>query len=447
MSGVETEAAGGLCRDCGQPVAADAVRCPACASPRLLFHPELHALTLAHLDCDAFYASVEKRDDPSLADKPVIVGGGKRGVVSTCCYVARMYGVRSAMPMFQALERCPDAVVIRPNMSKYAAASRQVRALLDAVTPLVEPLSLDEAFLDLGGTERLHHGSAAATLVQLSRRIEAEIGITVSIGLAPNKFLAKLASDLDKPRGFSVIGRAEVVEFLAPRKVTDIWGVGQALARRLAQDGITRIGQLQGRDPTDLMARYGSIGLRLARFSVGRDDRKVEPVRETKSVSAETTFFNDYWEAPRLAAELWPLCETVARRLKKEELAGRTVTLKLKTADFRLRTRAVSLAQPTQLAEVIYRAAQPLLEPECDGTAFRLIGVGVSHFGELTDADQPSLFDPSASKRADVERAMDQVRQKFGSKAINKGRGLSTSAPAADRGSSSPPSPRNPHNR
>ena len=269
----------GFCRDCLTPVGAGATRCPACGGPRLLRHPELDKLTVAHLDCDAFYAAVEKRDDPSLADKPVIVGGGKRGVVSTACYVARIRGVHSAMPMFQALKVCPDAVVIRPNFEKYVAVSRQVRDLMVATTPLVEPLSIDEAFMELAGTERLHRAPASLALARLQKRIEDEIGITVSIGLSFNKFLAKVASDLNKPRGFSVIGEAEAVSFLADKPVGLIWGVGKAMQVRLAADGIRTIGALQRIDEAELARRYGSMGLRLARLSHARDSRPVEPAR------------------------------------------------------------------------------------------------------------------------------------------------------------------------
>src|SRR3990167_575943 len=191
-----TDATQGFCRDCFSPVPEGAERCPACRRPRLLFHPELHALSVAHMDCDAFYAAVEKRDNPELQDKPLIVGGGQRGVVSTCCYIARIRGVRSAMPMFKALAACPDAVVVKPDMRKYAAVARDVRTLMRDLTPLVEPVSIDEAFLDLSGTERLHHASPAVSMGRLAKRIEEEIGITVSVGLSHNKFLAKMASDL-----------------------------------------------------------------------------------------------------------------------------------------------------------------------------------------------------------------------------------------------------------
>jgi DNA polymerase-4 len=399
-------------------------RCPTCGSPRLVGHAELSRLAIAHLDCDAFYASVEKRDNPAIRDRPVIVGGGRRGVVSAACYVARLYGVRSAMPMFKALAACPEAVVIRPDMEKYVWVGRQVRALMRATTPLVEPLSIDEAFLDLSGTDQVHRGCPARTLALLARRIEQEIGITVSIGLSYNKFLAKVASDLDKPRGFAVIGQAEAVSFLAPRPVGLIWGVGKALQKRLAGDGIATIGQLQGLEEIELVRRYGSIGRRLSRFSRGADDRAVDPDAPTKSVSAETTFETNIAASAALAGVLWPLCEQVAERLKAGGYAGQTVQLKLKTADFRIITRSHRLAAPTQLAEVLYRAALPLLEREADGRWFRLIGVGAADLADPAEADPADLFDPAGRQRAEVERAVDAVRARHGADSIGKGRGL-----------------------
>ncbi|MGE0724804.1 MAG: DNA polymerase IV [Alphaproteobacteria bacterium] len=413
-----------LCRDCGHADGEDARRCPICRSPRIVAHEELHRLSIAHIDCDAFYASVEKRDDPSLAEKPVIVGGGRRGVVSACCYVARLSGVRSAMPMFKARQLCPDAVVIRPDMAKYAAVGREVRALMLTTTPLVEPLSIDEAFLDLSGTERLHGGPPARTLALLARRIERELGVTVSIGLSHNKFLAKIASDLDKPRGFAVIGRAETAAFLAPKPVTLIWGVGKAAAATLARDGVATIGDLQRAPAGQLARRYGSFGERLARLARGEDDRPVDPEGETKSISAETTFDADLSDREDLVRELWPLCEKVSRRTKKAALAGRTVTLKLKSEDFRIRTRSVSLSDPTQLADVIFRAAAPLLARECDGTRYRLIGVGLTELGDGAAADPPDLIDTNRGRSARVERAIDAVRARLGEEAIVKGRGL-----------------------
>lgn len=415
-------ASGGFCRDCFAEAAQGATRCPVCNRPRLVFHDEIHALGIAHLDCDAFYASIEKRDHPELRDKPLIIGGGKRGVVSTACYVARIRGVRSAMPMFKALEACPDAVVMKPDMAKYARAGREVRALMQELTPLVEPLSIDEAFLDLTGTERLHHASPAISMARLAARIEAEVGITVSVGLSYNKFLAKVASDLDKPRGFSVIGRAEAPAFLAVKPVSLIWGVGRALETRLARDGITRIARLQKMEEAELMARYGVMGRRLFRFARGLDDRSVVSGIPAKSISAETTFPEDIADPKALARHLWPLCEKVAARTKAAGMSGAGVTLKLKTADFRTRTRNVTLSDPTQLAEVIYRAGLPLLAREADGTAFRLIGIGLAQLRPGILADPPDMLDPAATRRAEAERAMDRVRARFGSAAIIKGR-------------------------
>ncbi len=416
-----------LCRDCAAlaapPAAALAVpgRCPECGSPRLVAHDELAELSIAHLDCDAFYATVEKRDRPELAELPVIVGGGARGVVLACCYVARLYGVRSAMPMFKALSACPEAVVIRPEMAKYREVGRAVRAEMQRLTPLVEPLSIDEAFLDLTGTEPLHGAAPAQLLAALARRIEATLGITVSIGLSYNKFLAKLASDLDKPRGFAVIGRAEAVAFLADKPVGWLWGVGGAIERRLAADGIMRIGQLRALDPRELARRYGRLGLRLAQLAQGDDDRRIDPEGPARSISAETTFARDEADCAALARTLWPLCEKVATRLKQSALAAGTVTLKLKTADFRLRTRSRRLADPTQLADTLYRTARHLLTGEADGTTrFRLIGVGADTLVEGDTADLPTLFD----RPRHLEKAIDDIRRRHGPAALRRGRAL-----------------------
>ncbi|MFQ5955659.1 MAG: DNA polymerase IV [Kiloniellales bacterium] len=420
-----------LCRDCGDDGAAASPRCPACGSPRLIAHPELDTLTIAHVDCDAFYAAIEKRDDPALSDRPVIVGGGRRGVVAACCYVARLYGVHSAMPMFKALKACPDATVIAPDMAKYQRVGREVRSLLRAATPLVEPLSVDEAFLDLGGTERLHGGAPARTLALLIKRIEDGIGITASVGLSYNKFLAKVASDLDKPRGFAVIGRAEALDFLADKPVSLIWGVGRVLRRRLEADGLGTLGRLRQRPETELVARYGAIGRRLARFARGEDDRAVEPNAAPKSLSSETTLDDDIADPERLASVLWPLCEKLARRLKQSRLAASTVSLKLKTADFRLLTRSRRLTAPTQLAETLYRTARPLLQAEADGTRFRLIGIGAADLANEAEADPPDLLDPGLARRMRAEQAINEVRAKLGQEAIVKGRALSR--PPADR--------------
>ncbi|ODT16252.1 MAG: DNA polymerase IV [Kaistia sp. SCN 65-12] len=414
-----SNAIAGFCRDCLTP--STGPRCRACGSPRVVTHPELGALAIAHVDCDAFYAAIEKRDDPDLADKPVIIGGAKRGVVSTACYIARISGVRSAMPMFKALELCPDAVVIRPNMEKYVEVGHQIRALMQELTPLVEPISIDEAFLDLSGTERLHGAAPALTIARFVRRVEQEIGITISVGLSFNKFLAKVASDLDKPRGFSVIGRAEALAFLADKPVGMIWGVGRALAARLAEDGIKSIGQLQRMEESELARRYGVMGLRLARLSRADDRRVVEPRQEAKSIGAETTFDHDLADFGSLRPMLRRLSEKVSARLKRADLAASNVTLKLKSADFKLRTRSRQLADPTRLADRIFRIAEQLLSHETDGTTYRLIGVSVSDFSDPRLADPDDLVDPAAAKRAKAEEAIDKVRGKFGKAAVEHG--------------------------
>ena len=417
-------ALGTVCRDCltAGHVNVAAPRCLACGSPRIVTHAELHALYIAHVDCDAFYASVEKRDDPTLADRPLIIGGGTRGVVSTCCYLARQYGVRSAMPMFQARKLCPDAVIRPPDMRRYVAASRQIRGLMEALTPLVEPLSIDEAFLDLSGTAGLHRASPATVLARFAQAVEREVGVTVSIGLAPNKFLAKIASDLDKPRGFAVIGADEAVSFLASQPVSLIFGVGKVFAETLRRDGFETIGQLQDAEPNALIARYGETGARLARLSRGEDARAVSTDSEMKTISSETTFNENLSDFETLSTELLALCERLSDRLKAKSVVGDTVTLKLKSAGFRLRTRARHLMIPTQLAGILYETGRGLLAREMDGTAFRLIGIGLSGLAPAEGGDPVDLVDPAVARRAAAERAMDQVRGRFGQGALIRGK-------------------------
>ena len=410
-----------FCRDCFTDAAPAEARCNACGSPRLVRHQELETLSVAHIDCDAFYASVEKRDDPGLAAEPVIVGGGKRGVVAAACYVARIYGVRSAMPMFQALRLCPHAKVIRPNMEKYAKVGRDVRQMMLALTPTVEPLSIDEAFLDLSGTARLHRMSPAKALARFAAEVENKLRITVSIGLSCNKFLAKVASDLDKPRGFAVLSTQDAPAFLASKPVSFIFGVGAVSAARYARDGFHRIADLQQAGEIELMRRYGEEGRRLSRLSRGIDERKVDAARETKSVSAETTFESDITDFRTLERILWSLSEEVSARLKQKELAGATVTLKLKTADFKIRTRARSFETPTQLAGRIFGAARTLLEHETDGTRFRLLGVGVNALDSADAADPADLVDGRAAL---AEHAVDDLRARFGDAVLVRGLGF-----------------------
>jgi len=412
-----------FCRDCLADIPPDRAACEVCGSARIVSHPELYELDIAHVDCDAFYAAVEKRDNPALLDKAVIVGGSRRrGVVLTCCYNARKFGVRSAMPMFQAMQLCPHATVVPPDMDKYAGVAREVRALLRTLTPMVEPVSLDEAYLDLSGTERLHKRSPAKTMAKVTSEIERAVGITVSVGLSHNKFLAKLASDLKKPRGFAVIGRAETKEFLRDKPVWMIRGCGPVLQKRLGADGITRIGQLQDLGEGRLVSRYGDTGRWLYHLAIGEDSRTVESDGESKSISSETTFESDIAKLDELERILWEQCEHLSARVKAAGLGGRTVVLKLKTAAFRLRTRSATLDDPTQLSDVLFRVGRTLLAREADGTKFRLLGIGLSKIEPADKCDPPNLLDQRATRRANVERAMDNVRAKFGDGAVRKGR-------------------------
>ena len=413
-----------LCRDClwmGQDPPSR--RCPAWASPRLVVHAHLADLSTAHMDCDAFYASVEKRDRPELRDLPVIVGGGHRGVVTTCCYIARMSGVRSAMPMFKALKLCPKATVIFPDFAKYKTASAAIFAKVRALTPLVQPLSLDEAWIDLSGTEALNGGCPAKVLARLQNQIEQEIGLTVSIGLSANKFLAKIASDLDKPRGFAVIGQQEAQAFLAPKPVSILPGVGPALAQSLEKAGHRTVGDLASADAKDLTRRFGTYGLRLWQLAQGQDSRPVNPDQVRKSVSAETTFSTDLSRLDDLTEALWPLCEKVARQMRAAAITGRVATVKLKTADFKLVTRRKTLAVPCQTAKMLFAAGRELLTSEVRGETYRLIGIGLS---DLVDANNaPTDFFAAEEQQARAtEQVIDDLRTRFGKTAVVTGRSL-----------------------
>lgn len=413
-----------MCRDC-LTTYDGGVRCPACRSPRTRTHPELFDLSIAHMDCDAFYASVEKRDNPDLRDKPVIVGGGSRGVVTTACYIARIKGVRSAMPMFQALKLCPEAVIVKPRFDVYSDVSRRIRAMMEELTPVVEPLSLDEAFMDLTGTARLHGKPPAVMLARLVRRMQEEIGITGSIGLSHNKFLAKIASDLEKPRGFSVIGQAETMDFLADKPVSLIWGVGEVTRASLDRAGIRSFTDLRRWEKRDLEARFGGMGARLWHLARGEDVRRVTANAPVKGVSNETTFGEDTADPDVLDGHIWRMAEKVSGRMKAKDIAGRIVTLKLKRANHTLLTRRLSLTEPTQIADRIYRTARSLFDPVADQGPFRLLGVGVSELTDAGNADQSGdLLDPQAPIRAKAERAADAIRARFGTDAIVKGRAL-----------------------
>ncbi len=390
----------------------------------MVAHPELFRLTIAHVDCDAFYASVEKRDRPELANQPVIVGGGVRGVVTAACYVARQYGVRSAMPMFKALKACPQAVVIRPDFAKYVAVGREIRRRMQALTPMVQPLSIDEAVLDLTGTEAVHRGPPAAVLARFAQAVERETGITVSIGLAANRLLAKIAAERGKPRGFVVIG-VEAASVLATEPVGVLPGVGPAMCQRLASLGIIRLGQLQALDTRQAQRLLGEDGPALCARARGEDTRRVDPARGARSISAETTFDTDLSRVEELERPLWRCAEKLARRLKENELAAGGVVLKLKTSGFVLRTRAARLpGSPTVLPDRLFEAARSLLLRETNGTSFRLIGIGAHPLVPAGNADQGDLADLATPRLAATQVAMDNIRERFGNAAISRGRGL-----------------------
>jgi len=413
-----------LCRDCLST--ADHIgRCLECGSPRILRHRELFDLSIAHMDCDAFYASVEKRENPSLADKPLIIGGGRRGVVSTACYIARIRGVKSAMPMFQALKLCPDAVIVKPRMALYAEVSKEIRKMMDDLTPSVEPLSLDEAFIDLSGTQKLHGAPPAVMLVKLINRMQSELGLTGSIGLSHNKFLAKIASDLDKPRGFSVIGVQDTEKFLKDKPVRLIWGVGKAMQQSLEGSGIRTFSDLLRWERKDLNAKFGQMGDRLWHLARGQDARPVDSRAAMKSISNETTFFEDTSDLDLLHGHLWRMCEKVSSRAKAKGIAGRVLTLKLKTNAHKLITKRVTLRDATQLADTLYHSLSALLDQLEKGQSYRLLGAGLSDLCPEKEAElSPDLLNMQASQRGKAERASDAIRKKFGPDAIIKGRSL-----------------------
>lgn len=422
-----------LCRDCFHHGGFER-RCPACGSPRIVAHGELDSLSIAHMDCDAFYASVEKRDRPELRDLPVIVGGGRRGVVTTCCYIARINGVRSAMPMFKAIKACPQAVIIKPDFAKYRTESRRIMAMMADLTPLVQPLSLDEAWMDLSGTQRLHGATPAQTLARLQTRIEAEVGITVSIGLAANKFLAKIASDLDKPRGFSVIG-AEAQAFLAQKPVGILPGVGPAMVSSLESSNFVTVGDIARAEIKDLAARFGPNGLRLHALAHGRDTRVVNPDQIRKSISAETTFNEDLRSQADLVEQLPWLAEKVGRQARAGNVAGRVVTLKLRGADFKIITRRKTLPVPTQTTRSILAIGKELLAAELKSggahRSWRLIGVGITDLIEPQDVED-DFFGGDERRTLAGEKTADAIRARFGATALTSARALRGKSSAQD---------------
>lgn len=413
-----------ICRECLSTFDSKVLYCANCESLNLISHKEIEKLDIAHVDCDAFYASIEKRDNPKLKNSAVIIGGGKRGVVATACYLARIKGVRSAMPMYKALKLCPSAIIIKPNMSKYRDASRKIQNLMNQLTPLTEPISLDEAFLDLSGTKKLHKKIPAVLLAELSKKINQEVGISVSIGLSYNKFLAKICSDLDKPKGFSLLGRGDSKKFLSSQPVEILWGVGKILKRKLNDDGIKTISQIEELGIKEVINRYGSIGSHIYSLSQGKDLRRVVPQRQIKSISHETTFENDISDKEVLEKKLWSLCEKVSKRSKEKGLGGQTITLKLKTKEFKLISRSCTIDEPTQIGELIFQNSKTLLDREDDKIKYRLIGVGISNLKESELCDLYDLINISKTKNAKIEYAIDDIRNKFGKDLIKKGRSI-----------------------
>ena len=416
-----------LCRNCLKSgyVGGDAPpdSCPHCGSADVRSSNELFGLTIAHVDCDAFYASVEKRDNPSIRDRPVIVGGRERGVVAAACYIARQYGVRSAMPTWQALKRCPDAVVIRPRMSHYVAVSRQVRTRMLALTPLVQPLSIDEAFLDLAGTEALHGCAPAEALVRMQHEIREELGITVSVGLSGTKSLAKMASDRDKPDGFFAVDMEGAAAWLAPQPVSVLFGLGKAAVGRLNAAGIETCGDLVAAPAGQLSGILGRGAATIAALAAGVDPRPVTPEREAKSISSETTFIRDLSTAAELEAELEMLCQKVSTRLKAQSLAGGRVTLKLKRPDHRILTRSQTLSERTDKAHVLFTVGRELLAGEIDGRkSYRLLGIGTDQLGAPGGGDLLALADDDTSRRDDLEAAIDDLHARLGSDSLQSGR-------------------------
>ena len=413
-----------ICRECLSTFDSKVLYCANCESLNLISHKEIEKLDIAHVDCDAFYASIEKRDNPKLNNSAVIIGGGKRGVVATACYLARIKGVRSAMPMYKALKLCPSAIIIKPNMSKYRDASRKIQNLMNQLTPLTEPISLDEAFLDLSGTKKLHKKIPAVLLAELSKKINQEVGISVSIGLSYNKFLAKICSDLDKPKGFSLLGRGDSKKFLSSQPVEILWGVGKILKRKLNDDGIKTISQIEELGIKEVINRYGSIGSHIYSLSQGKDLRRVVPQRQIKSISHETTFENDISDKEVLEKKLWSLCEKVSKRSKEKGLGGQTITLKLKTKEFKLISRSCTIDEPTQIGELIFQNSKTLLDREDDKVKYRLIGVGISNLKDSELCDLYDLINISKTKNAKIEYAIDDIRNKFGKDLIKKGRSI-----------------------
>ncbi len=373
---------------------------------------------IVHLDMDAFYASVEIRERPELADLPVVVGGVQRGVVAAASYAARRFGIHSAMPMATAMKRCPDLVVLPVRMALYAAESRKIMAIIERYTPLIEPLSLDEAFVDLRGSVKLF-GSVPEVARRIKREIRDELGLVASIGVAPVKFAAKIASDLGKPDGFLVVEPDGLRAFLDPLPVSRLWGVGKVGEKTMHALGLRTIADVAAQDDASLERRFGKHGLHLLALARGIDPRGVEPDRETKSVSNETTFAADITDRDALRAIVLQLAEQVAWRLRNHALEGRTVQIKARYSDFATVTRAQTLSAPTASTDAIWEAAAALLDKlPRPGQPLRLLGVGVSGFGAAPDTQADLFGDAAVPKR--VDEVADRIKEKFGAAAVKR---------------------------
>ncbi|MEM7070225.1 MAG: DNA polymerase IV [Pseudomonadota bacterium] len=369
-------------------------RCAFCRSRSIIIHKELSQLCIAHIDCDSFFASVEKRDNPHLIDKPLIIGGRERGVVAAACYIARMYGVHSAMSMFEALKKCPKAVVLSPDIAKYRSVGQQIKTLMRNAALVVEPLSIDEAYLKLPLHTQKNKPAPCQILSALLKRIEYETGISASAGLSYNKMLAKLASDLDKPRGFSVIGQEEAIEFLASLPVSKLWGVGQAMEQKLKRMGLHHIGQLQQLDEGFLRQIFGKIGNLMHHFANAKDPREVKASTITKNISVETTFAHDIQSYSLLHDKLENQVQDLMQRMQKTNFSAHCLTLKLRDQNFQTHTRTRHFFAPTLNAQKTLEMAIYLLQLIYQPSKkYRLLGLGFSDLHPKDQADPPDLFD------------------------------------------------------
>ncbi|HUU82327.1 MAG TPA: DNA polymerase IV [Phycisphaerae bacterium] len=379
---------------------------------------------ILHVDMDAFFAAVEQLDDPALRGQPVLVGGDPqgRGVVSAASYEARPFGCRSAMPTAQALRLCPEAVVVRPRMKRYVEVSGQVFGIMEQFTPLVEPLSIDEAFLDVAGSVRLY-GPPERMGAELKRRIHTETGLTASVGVAPNKFLAKLASDLEKPDGLVIVPRDGIEAFLDPLPIERLWGVGRATLKRFERMGVGTFAEVRRLSEEELRRQFGEAGSHFYRLVRGIDEREVVPDRQAKSISHEVTFPVDVKDVEHLRGVLLDQTEHVARRLRRHGLLARTVNLKVRTGDFKTITRSSTLAAGTDRTDVLWEAASSLLEKWSGRRPrpVRLIGVGVSQLGGV-GGEQLTLFEEAEASRGQrLDRVVDEIQERFGDRAVYRG--------------------------